>query len=215
MFPGRLLGWARRLAVPAAGAVADLAWHLAGPAAATAILAAAVVWLALRLPAAMITAAQASAKAYAVERRMDAVVGQIPAPQTSPGQANNGSYGASNSSYGTSNSSYGLSGGTTATYNSGSGNQGGGPGSQTSGQIGGASAHYHDMTHYHTTSSALENWGNALRNSHSDLVPAVNALRDSHSDLVPAVNALRDSHSTLISTHNTLISRLEASGLLR
>ncbi len=219
-------------AAQAAGAVA--AWHLLGPAWALGL---AVLVLSWSLPyAVMPPSATAMEKARAVEKRLNAVVGQIPAPQDMPATASDSSYSASdgsssasNSSYSTSNSSYGMSGGTQVTYTAGSGNNGGGSGSQTSGQIGGASAHVHDMTHYHTSSSDLQSVFNALRDSHSNLVPAFNTLRDSHSDLVPtvntlrgshgnlvtAVNALRGSHATVVSRHNGLLAVLGDSGLLR
>jgi hypothetical protein len=148
-----------------------------------------------------------------IEDRLNALVPRIPVPQSAPGTSaggtsggSNSSYGASNSSYTTSNSSYGMGGGTSVTYvNTGVGNGGVG-GATTSGQVGGAAAHYHTMAHAHTSSGDLEAVFNALRDSHSNLVPAFNTLRDSHSNLVPAVNALQASHSNLVPVVNNLVS---------
>jgi len=143
----------------------------------------------------MLLAASAAntAKARNVEDRLNALVPRVPFPQAAPGTSAGGTAAGTNSSYD-------MGGGLGITYNSGSGNQGGGPGSSTSGQIGGASAHYHDMTHFHTNST--------------DLQSAFNALRDSHSALVPAFNNLVNDHAQLITDHNSLKVALVNSGIL-
>ena len=84
-----------------------------------------------------------------------------------------------------------MGGGTNITYNSGSGNQGGGPGSETSGQIGGASAHYHDMTHFHTSSTGMDNIFNALQGSYSGTIANLNSLMTDHNNLVADVASLK------------------------
>jgi hypothetical protein len=218
----------RRAPGLAAVAAAEAAWHLLGPAWAFGLLAAAIMWW---LPAAIMPPA---VKAYAVEDRLNALVPQIPSPKAAPAghsdttsSPGNSSYGASNSSYGASNGSWSMGGGSQVTYAQDVGNNGG-ANSATSGQIGGASAHYHSMTHYHTNSTDLQNTFNALQGTMSSLVPAVNTLRDSHSNLVPAVNALRDSHSALVTSvqglqashanlsdrHNALIDTIKTTRLL-
>ena len=153
-----------------------------------------------------------TAKTRNVEDRLNALVPRIPVPQTAPGTSaggastgGNSSYSTSNGSYSTSNGSYSMSS-TGISYNpQGSGNDGGNN-SVTSGQIGGASAHYHSMTHTHSSSSDLQNLFNALQGSYSNTVPALNALQASHSNLVPAVNALQGSYSTTVSQLNNLAS---------
>ena len=154
-----------------------------------------------------------TAKTRALEDRLNLLVPRIPVPQSQPGtgagggqaSGGNSSYSTSNSSYSTTNGSYSM-GVVNATANSGSSNQGGGPGSNTSGQIGGAAAHYHDMTHYHTSSADLEGVFNALQASYSNTVPALNQLQASHSALVPTVNTLQASYSTTITNLNNLMS---------
>jgi hypothetical protein len=74
-----------------------------------------------------------------------------------------------------SNTSYGMGGGTQVTSDTGSGNNGG-VSSQTSGQIGGAAAHYHSMTHYHVSNVDLQNIFNALQGSFSDVVARLNTM---------------------------------------
>jgi hypothetical protein len=154
-----------------------------------------------------------TSKAYNIEQRVNALVPRIPVPQPSPATGAAGAPGGSNSSYSTSNGSYSM-GVINCTANSGSSNQGGGPGSNTSGQIGGASAHYHDMTHYHTTASDLESTFNALQGTMSTLVPAFNTLQGSHSSLVPVVNALAADHSQLVTDHNNLKTALVNANVL-
>jgi hypothetical protein len=68
-----------------------------------------------------------------------------------------------------------MAGGTLVTSDSGSGNNGG-VSSHTSGQIGGASAHYHDMTHYHVSNADLQTIFNALQSSFSDVDGRLNTM---------------------------------------
>ena len=152
-----------------------------------------------------------TAKTRGLEDRLNLLVPRIPVPQTAPGtsasgtgSSSDGSYSTSNSSYSTSNGSYSMGGGTYVTSNPG-GNDGG-TNSVTSGQIGGASAHYHSMTHYHVSSADLQSIFNALQGSYSNTVPAVNALQGSYSNTVPAVNALQSSHAGLVAVTNSLVS---------
>lgn len=202
-------------------AAAEAAWHLAGPAWAFGL---AVLFLAWHLPAAIMPAsATALEKARAVEKRLNAVVGQIPAPQTRPGDASNTSYGASDGSSG-------MGGGTQVSYSQEVGNNGGANsqtsgvgapaytggadnGGHTSGQIGGASAHYHDMSHAHGLDHAHSM--THYHTSSSDLQNVFNGLRNSHSALVTATNTLRASHTAVINSHNNLLDVLGTSGLLR
>jgi len=73
--------------------------------------------------------------------------------------------------------------------------------SETSGQIGGASAHYHSMTHYHTSSGDLQN--------------VFNATQGSYSSTVPALNDVISDHVQLLADHNNLKAALIASGVLQ
>jgi hypothetical protein len=154
-----------------------------------------------------------TAKTRNIEDRLNLLVPRIPVPQSQPvtgagggtSSGGNSSYSATNSSYSTTNGSYSM-GSTVIGYNPQGSSNDGGNSSSTSGQIGGASAHYHSMTHYHTSSSDLQNLFNALQGSYSSTVPAVNALQGSYSGLVPAVNALQGSYSTTISSLNNLAS---------
>lgn len=156
-----------------------------------------------------------TAKTRSVEERVSAVViPRLPIQQFSPGPAGDSSSNATNTSYTTSNGSFSMGGGTLVTSDSGSGNNGGSS-SLTSGQIGGASAHVHSMTHYHVSNVDLQNIFNALQGTMSNVVPMVNQLRSSHSDLVGTVNQLRSSHTNLISSHNTLISKLGSANILK
>ena len=135
-----------------------------------------------------------TAKTRATEARLNAVVARTPTPQAAPGTTAAGGQASGG------NSSFSMGGGTNITYNSGSGNQGGGPGSNTSGQIGGAAAHYHDMTHYHTDSTALDSIFNALQGSYSGTISHLNSLMTDHNNLVADVTSLK--------------SALKASGIL-
>jgi hypothetical protein len=154
-----------------------------------------------------------TSKAYNIEQRVNALVPRIPVPQPAPATGAGGTAAGSNSSYSTTNSSYSM-GVINATANSGSSNQGGGPGSNTSGQIGGAAAHVHDMTHYHTSSADLEGVFNTLQGSYSNTIPALNALQASHSSLVPVVNNLVTDHGKLLTDHNNLKTALINANIL-
>jgi len=151
-----------------------------------------------------------TAKTRNIEDRLNLLVPRIPVPQTAPSTGANGgqssggnsSYSTSNSSYSTSNGSYSMGGGTAVTSNPG-GNDGG-SNSNTSGQIGGAAAHYHSMTHYHVSSADLQNIFNALQGSYSNTIPALNALQGSYSNTIPALNQLQSSYSATISQLNSL-----------
>ena len=162
-----------------------------------------------------------TAKTRALEDRLNLLVPRIPVPQAQPGtgagggqsSGGNSSYSTSNGSYSTSNGSYSM-GSTGISYNpQGSGNDGGNS-SVTSGQIGGASAHYHSMTHMHSSSSDLQDLFNALQGSYSSTVPAVNALQGSYSTTITGLNALMADHNQLVADHNNLKATLVSSGIL-
>lgn len=135
-----------------------------------------------------------TAKTRAVEDRLNALVPRIPVPQTAPGTTASGASA-------TSNSSYSMGGGTNVSYNPSSSGNEGGTNSETSGQIGGASAHYHSMTHYHTSSGDLQN--------------VFNATQGSYSSTVPALNDVISDHVQLLADHNNLKAALIASGVLQ
>lgn len=145
------------------------------------------------LSACAAASAASSPKTRSVEDRLNAIVPRVPVPKNDPGQNANGATTGGNTSFG-------MNGGTQVTYSAGSGNNGG-SNSQTSGQIGGASAHVHDMTHYHTSSS--------------DLQTVFNALRDSYSTTVSQLNGLSGDHNQLVSDHSTLRSTVKATGVLK
>jgi hypothetical protein len=74
------------------------------------------------------------------------------------------------------NQSGSMPGGMVVTYDpSNSGNEGG-SNSSTSGQIGGAAAHTHSMTHKHTDSADLQNKFNALQSSFADICGRLNSM---------------------------------------
>lgn len=156
-----------------------------------------------------------TAKARNIEDRLNILVPRIPVPQAEPGTTAGGVAGGSNTSYSGSNTSYSMGGGTQISYDPAGSSNDGGVSSQTSGQIGGASAHYHSMTHHHTSSGDLQNVVNSTQGSFSNLVPAFNALQGSHSNLVPVVNNLVSDHAQLITDHNNLKAALKASGVLQ
>jgi len=223
---------------------AELAWHALGPAWAFAVLAAALAWLTTWLPAAIAAVPAAAEKAYAVEDRLNALVPKIPSPKAAPAAHSDSTSGPGDGSYSASNSSYAMGGGTLVSYNpQGSGNNGGSNsntsgvgapaytggadnGGVTSGQIGGASQHYHDMshahgndhdhsmTHYHTSSGDLQNVVNSTQGSHTTLVSTVNALKSSHSSLVSSMQGLQASHAALSDRHNELLTALKNTKLL-
>ena len=126
-----------------------------------------------------------TAKTRSIQNRLNAIIPSIPTPQATPGASAAGGQSSGG------NSSFSMGGGTNITYNSGSGNQGGGPGSNTSGQIGGAAAHTHDMTHFHTSSTALENDFNTLQGSYSGTIAKLNSLMTDHNNLVADVASLK------------------------
>lgn len=193
----------RYLACPAWGTAAALTWHLLGAAWAFGALAAALAFVALTLPAAMTAASTAGEKARALERRLNTLIPSIPDPQASPGQASNTSYGMAGGTMVTSNQQSSSNNGGIDSNTSGRTNAGdcgaADNGGHTSGQIGGAAAHYHDMSHSHPG----DQHDHTMTHYHV-----------SNADLQAIFNALRDNHGTLMTTHNTLISRLETSGIL-
>lgn len=152
-----------------------------------------ILAVSIYLMACVAVSAAGTAKSRLTEDRLNALVPRIPVPQSDPGQ---GAGGASTGG----NSSFSMSGGTTISYNPGSSGNNGGSGSQTSGQIGGASAHVHDMTHYHTNSS--------------DLQTVVNTLQGSYSTTVAQLNTLKDDHNQLVADHTTLRTTLKNTGVL-
>lgn len=108
-----------------------------------------------------------TSKAYSTEKRVGTVEGKVGTMQSQRGTF---------AGFSGSNSSFPMAGGTVIGYNpQGSGNNGG-DSSQTSGQIGGASAHYHSMTHYHTSSTDLQNVFNALQSSFADVDGRLNTM---------------------------------------
>ena len=175
------------------------------------------IMAALWQTAGLLAAATANtAKTRSIESRLNILVPRIPVPQNAPATGAGGAGGGSDTSSGAGNSSYDMGGGTVISYNPGSsGNNGGNSGSTTSNQIGGASPHVHDMTHFHTSSGDLQNMVNATRDSHSALVVTVNQLRNSHGNLVGTVNNLAADHSQLINDHKNLIGALKNTNVLR
>ena len=168
-----------------------------------------------------------TAKTRATEDRLNTAMPRIPWPQPYDGPASNSSYGPANWSYPPGNSSY-TSG--NSSYSVSTGWNGAGAadnGGVTSGQIGGASAHYHAMAHGHyygnnaadfnnlqyTVSTLVDAYNNHV-NDHGNLVVAVQNLRQDHSNLLDCVTALRAAHSSLLDTHNLLMTRLYNSNIL-
>jgi hypothetical protein len=74
------------------------------------------------------------------------------------------------------NISHSMGSGVAITYNPSSSSNEGGTSSSTSGQIGGAAAHTHSMTHYHTESSALQSDFNDLQSSFADICGRLNTM---------------------------------------
>jgi hypothetical protein len=74
------------------------------------------------------------------------------------------------------NQSQAMPGGMIITYNPQNSANEGGNNSQTSGQIGGAAAHVHSMTHYHTESVDLQTNVNKLQSSFSDICGRLNTM---------------------------------------
>jgi hypothetical protein len=132
-------------------------------------------------------------KALGTAARLNLLIPNIPSPQSQPSTAASGGQ----SSGGNSSSSMGSTG---ITYNpQGSSNEGGNN-SSTSGQIGGAAAHTHSMTHTHTSSSALQS--------------AVNVIQGSYSTTVANLNSLMTDHNNLVNDHNNLKAALVSSRVL-
>jgi hypothetical protein len=168
-----------------------------------------------------------TAKARSTESRLSTLVPRIPFPQATPGGAANNSYGPTNNSYGPANNSYTVSN-NSYDLNSGTDNIGAADNNGvTSGQIGGAAAHYHDMHHGHVYGNLASDF-NALRDTVSSLIPAFNthindhgalvntisALRTDHSNLLTTVSTLRTDHSNLLSGHNSLVGQLQNTKIL-
>jgi hypothetical protein len=147
-----------------------------------------------------------TAKSRSTENRLNTAMPRIPWPQANPGQYGNTSFGPSNISYTVGNGSFDLS---SNTNNIGAADNGG----LTSGQIGGAAAHHHDMSHGHYYGNSAGDF-NALRDTVSTLIPSFNTHISDHGALVNTVSTLRSDHSNLLNAHNDLITRLGNSKIL-
>lgn len=150
---------ARRSAGMAWAAAAELTWHLAGPAWAFGLLAAAVAWIAAQLPA-----MAASAKSYSTQARVDALVPAVAQANTTAGNAQTAVTNLANGNSGTgqpagqptgpANNGGVTSGVQMAPYGQSTDTADVG---QTSDQVGGAASHYHyfgghrhNMGHIHS-----------------------------------------------------------------
>ena len=136
-----------------------------------------------------------TAKARSTEDRLNAAMPRIPWPQPTQSDATNNSFGLSSGTDGIGNQDNGGS-----TSNNGTGSVGGSDnGGVTSGQIGGASQHYHDMSHSHPGGS----------HQHSMVHGHV------YGNLASDFNVLRNSHSDLLVSHNAIVHKLAAANILQ
>lgn len=119
-------------------------------------------------------AAANTSKAYSTEKRVSTAEQNIGGLKNTVStiQGQQGTF----SGFSGSNNSYSMGGGTEVTYDPSSSGNEGGNNSHTSGQIGGAAAHYHDMTHHHSSSGDLQNVFNALQSSFADVDGRLNSM---------------------------------------
>jgi hypothetical protein len=152
-----------------------------------------LLWTLVQMTAA--TGMAGTAKSRSTEDRLNNAMPRIPWPQSNPGGAGNSSYGINSGTNGIGGADNGSN-----TSNTGAGNTGGSDnGGVTSGQIGGASQHYHDMSHSHP--------GGAHQHSM--------AHGHAYGNLATDFNTLRNSYSDLVSSHNTLITKLASANILQ
>jgi hypothetical protein len=149
-----------------------------------------------------------TAKSRNTEARLNAVMPRIPNPQPNPGGATNSSYGFSNGVGHAGNSAYKVS----TSWNSvaSPGDNGG----VTSGQIGGAPGHYHNMSHGHY-------YGNAAADFNTFVDSTTNAINEHNNNmdwiagpLIQALNVLQGDHSALMAAHNDIVNRLANANIL-
>lgn len=114
------------------------------------------------------------AKAVSTEQRVNNLVGSVSTTNKNVATitSQQGSFGG----FSGANQSQSLPSGLTVTYDPGNSGNEGGSNSSTSGQIGGAAAHTHSMTHKHTESADLQAKFNALQSSFSDICGRLNAM---------------------------------------
>ena len=113
-------------------------------------------------------------KAVSTENRLNTLVGSVSTTNANVAtlKSAQGTFGG----FSGANQSQSMPSGLTVTYDpSNSGNEGG-SNSSTSGQIGGAAAHTHSMTHKHTESADLQAKFNALQSSFSDICGRLNSM---------------------------------------
>jgi hypothetical protein len=113
-------------------------------------------------------------KAVSTENRLNNLVGSV--STTNANVATITSQQGTFAGFSGANQSQSMPGGLGITYNPSNSTNEGGTNSQTSGQIGGAAAHNHSMTHYHTESVDLQNKFNLLQSSFADICGRLNTL---------------------------------------
>jgi hypothetical protein len=114
-------------------------------------------------------------KAVSTENRVNNLVGDVSTTNKNVAKitSQQGTFGG----FSGVNQSQSMPSGMVVTYDpSNSGNEGG-SNSSTSGQIGGAAAHTHSMTHKHTESSDLQAKFNLLQASFADLCGRLNTMQ--------------------------------------
>lgn len=113
-------------------------------------------------------------KAVSTENRLNNLVGDV--STTNKNVATITSQQGTFAGFSGANQSQSMPSGLTVTYDPGNSSNEGGSNSQTSGQIGGASAHVHSMTHKHTESADLQAKFNALQASFADICGRLNSM---------------------------------------
>lgn len=152
-----------------------------------------LLWTLVQMIAA--TGMAGTAKSRATEDRLNAAMPRIPWPQSRPSDANNNSYGINSDTDGIGGADNGGS-----TSNTGAGYVGAADnGGNTSGQIGGASQHYHSMAHGHPGGAHQH----AMAHGHV------------YGNLATDFNVLRNSHSDLLVSHNNLLVKLSSANILQ
>lgn len=115
-----------------------------------------------------------TSKAVNTEQRVNNLVGSVSTTNKNVATitSQQGTFGG----FSGANQSGSMPGGMVVTYDPSNSSNEGGSNSSTSGQIGGAAAHTHSMTHKHTDSADLQAKFNALQASFSDICGRLNTL---------------------------------------
>lgn len=113
-------------------------------------------------------------KAVNTENRVNKLVGDV--STTNANVAKITSQQGTFAGFSGANQSQAMPSGMVVTYDPTNSSNEGGSNSSTSGQIGGAAAHTHSMTHKHTESADLQAKFNALQSSFADICGRLNVL---------------------------------------